>query len=276
MSAVGYICAFFPAIVALFALRFTKDLLFTVLLVEVIGFSLPYIFLLKSGVNLELRIPKEIMDKDKKISLAIKLFAGFAFGIPIIYFLWTRFLPPVFGPKLIIFFFPVLTGIMNILYFLFFVVMVLLTAVTETAYFNVFAASKINGDGNGAGGALGSVASMATGKGLSFCTKLTVSIGVGLLYFFIGVQMFSSPLHALIFGGIAFTLNFVIVGLFDEHNSIAAIAFRLGLAVATLLCILYLNMSVKNGWKRQNPEIVFMFNPLDLLSKIFGGLKTTA
>jgi hypothetical protein len=272
MSAVGYICAFFPAVVALLAHRFTKDLLATVLLVQIIGFSLPYVFILKSGVNLELRIPKEIIDKDKKISLGVKLLVASALGLPIFYFLWTRFLPAIFGPKFIVFSFPILEGFKKILYAVAFVLVVLLTAVTETAYFNVFTASKINGDGEGAGGAIGGLAAMATGKGLSFCTKLTVSIAAGLLYFFIAIQMLNPFTHAFIFAGIVFALNFIIVSLFDEHNAIAAVMFRIGLAIALLLCILYLNLSVQKQWKRQNPEFVFLFNPMDALAKLFGTL----
>lgn len=271
------LAALIPALVAYLVLWKTQDALITLIAVIVVGFVAPIAVYLKfiGEFNYELKLPEEIIKKDEKIALGKNLFLGGLFGITILVILWTKFVP--FGPVSVVFPFPIFTSTgLKIVYHIFFVLFFLVAAILEHAYFNYFFSTVYNEKESPVGGGkLGALASTAVASATgndqpSFFSNLILSLGVGLLNFAI-FKFTIAPvfLSAFILALITFVLNMVVIGIRAEKKMIVSTLLRVGIAIAVLLILLYLGLSVNKEWSRKTPDFVFVGNTANAFTKWF-------
>lgn len=213
------------------------------------------------------------MEKDHKVSHGTKLLLITAILIPVLYYLWSRFMPTWAGPQFFIMPFPLLSNtFVRILYFIAFVLLFLLASVVEHLFFNNFLCTIISSQHDDR---------LISGSGLSFFddnnkpsffTKLWLSIGVAAVHFGFFYHIANPVIHALIYALIALVINYCLFCYYEDYKNIVSTLLRVGLAIASLLILLYLTISSVNGWKRNNPQFVFPFNPIDILKKMADAL----
>ena len=284
-KAFSILAALIPALIAYLILWKTQDGLITLLAVIILGFVVPIVVFIKfiGEFNYELKLPEEIIKKDEKISQGGTLLAGGFVGLSVLVILWCRFAPTWAGPQSVTYPFPIFTSAaLKILYYFFFTLFFIIAAVLEHFYFNYFFSIIYNEKeiAGAPGGKLGSLASAglsaATGTdGPSFFSNLILSLGVGLLNFAVFKWTVAPTLwSAVILAILTFVLNIVILGIRAEKKMIVSTLLRVGIALAVLVILMYLGLSVKYEWTRKNPDFVFVGNVNNGFTRWFGKTKT--
>jgi hypothetical protein len=243
-----------PALVAWLSIWFLADAVITTLLVGLTFAGLIFVYDKWVGdFSFERKIPEEIMNKDEKISLGIKMLIGGAIGTAALLVLWSMFAPTWMGPTSITMPFPAhVAAVIKWSYFVLFAALFLIEAALEHVYFNFFSSIEFT-EKEG-------MASLA-GEQRSFSSNLTISVGVFLLNFAIGYYVFSPRLiPALIYGFIALGVNLFMMNIRYDKKMIVSTLLRVGIAIGVLLYILYLYYTLEGKISRKTPEYYFAAN----------------
>jgi hypothetical protein len=259
-----------PAILAWTTLWFTHDAIITMIVTGGLGLLLPIIVYDKwvGDFSFERKIPDEIMNKEDKISLGIKLGLGAAFGVAIFLALWSMFLPEFFGPTSITLPFPVTDGALKYTYLTFFVLSYLIFAALEHIYFNYFTSIEYT-EKEG-------LASFG-GEKASFSSNFVISIGNALMHFAVFYWTIKPLLFwAIIYGAVAFFVNFVVISVRHNKKLIVSILFKVGIALGVLLYLWYLSFTLGGDVKRITPTYYFTADVENSWGNWFAGDETTA